>query len=177
MLDIPIGHQLDTLTYILGDFVSVSATATTHYQTATVVDSDGKPTGKTVPVTAPDQIAFTGLLKSGAICSVIWRGGLPSTKGRKQFIWEIDGEDGSIRLENDVKGGTFMSIRDPELYINGDLIGVDSTAGLLGNIAEGWSEFAKGDGGNYPTFEDALRNHRLLDAIERSAKEGRTIVL
>jgi predicted dehydrogenase len=177
MLKIAIGHQLDALTYILGDFVSVSATATTHYQTATIIDSDSKPTGKTVPVTAPDHIAFTGLLKSGAICSIIWRGGLPSTKGRKQFIWEIDGEDGSIRLENDGQGGTFIGIRDPELYINGDLIGVDSTAGLIGNIAEGWSQFAKGGDGNYPTLEDALRNHRLLDAIERSETEGRTIVL
>ncbi|KAF8965730.1 hypothetical protein BDZ97DRAFT_753723 [Flammula alnicola] len=76
-------HQLDPFTFILGDFATVSATATTLYLTATVVDADGKPTGETLPATTPDQCSIHGLLKSGALATVIWRTGYPTTQGRR----------------------------------------------------------------------------------------------
>jgi predicted dehydrogenase len=101
MLHVGIGNQLDSLTYVLGEFSSVSATATIAYPTVTVIDGSGKPTGDIVSPTAADHVAFTGKLKSGAIASVTWRSGYSSTKGREQFVWIIDGDDGSISLEND----------------------------------------------------------------------------
>jgi len=101
MLDIAVGHQLDTVTYLLGEFSSVCATTIISYPTATVLDDTGKPTGDTIISTSYDHIAFSGTLKSGAVASVTWRSGYPSTKGRKQFVWIIDGDDGSITLEND----------------------------------------------------------------------------
>ena len=101
MLDITVGHQLDVFTHILGDFSSVSAMGTIAYPEVSLIDGNGKPTGKTAKATAFDQIAFSGVLKSGAMISFIQRGGYPSTKGRKQLIWIIDGENGSITIEND----------------------------------------------------------------------------
>lgn len=177
MLSIAVGHQLDIVTYILGDFHTVSATATQIYPVATLVDKDGIPTGKTVNSTGSDHIAFTGLLKSGALSSIIWRSGYISTKGRRQLLWEIDGEKGSIRLESDITTGAFINIRDPALYVNGDLVDVQGAGGPAGNLTSAWVEFAKGTEGRYATIDDAVRNHRLLDAIERSAEEGRTITL
>jgi predicted dehydrogenase len=70
MLDIGIGHQLDVVTHLLGEFSSVSATTTTAYPIATVLDTSGKPTGNTVTSTVSDHIAFSGELKSGAVASV-----------------------------------------------------------------------------------------------------------
>jgi predicted dehydrogenase len=175
MLDIAIGHQMDVFTHVLGDFASVSATTAIQYQTATLFDAEYKPTGKTVPISAPNQVAFTGLLKSGAVSSNIWRGGLPSTQGRKHFLWEIDGEEGSIRLEGDQVASAFVNVRDPVLYLNGELVEVENTSGPADNLAAAWAAFAKG--GDYATMEDAVRNHRLLDAITRSAEEGKTISL
>jgi len=177
VLEIAVGHQLGMVTYLLGDFASVSATAAIHYPTATIIDSEHKPTGKTVTASAPDQIAFTGMFKSGAVSSMSWRGGLKSTPGRKQFIWEIDGEEGSIRLESDSVGAAFMHIRDPDVYLNGELVEVQKAPGPADILAAAWMEYAKGDQGNYTTIEDAVRIHRVLDAINRSAKEGKTIQL
>lgn len=177
MMSIGMGHQLDTITYLLGDFRSVSATTALHYPVATLLDSERKATNQTITATAPDQVAFTGLLKSGAISTVVWRGGIPSTKGRRQFLWEIDGEDGSIRMESDAMGAAFINIRDPKLYLNGELVNVQHTNGPGDNLAAAWAEFAKGDEGTYPTMDDAVKNHCLLDAITRSAREGRVIKL
>jgi len=174
MLEIAIGHQLSVVTYLLGDFASISATAAIHYPTPTLLDKDRKPTGKTATATAPDQIAFTGLFKSGAVSSMHWRGGLKSTPGRKKFIWEIDGEEGSIRLEGD---SAFLNISDPNVYLDGELVEVQKATGPADILASAWTEYAKGGKGNYTSMEDAVKLHRVLDAVKRSAKEGKTIQL
>ncbi|KAF7980786.1 hypothetical protein HWV62_36853 [Athelia sp. TMB] len=175
LLSIGVGHLFDTFTYLLGDLATVSATTTQHYTSATVVDDDNKPTGKTVNPDAPDQIAFTGLFKSGAISSTIFRAGLPSSKGRKQFLWEIDGEDGSIRLESDAIGSSFINISNPSLYLNGELVDVPQASGPSDNITSAWEAFAQGEG--YATLEDAVRIHQILDAVTESAQEGRAVHL
>lgn len=177
MLSIAIGHQMDAFTYLLGDFSSVSATATTLYKTGALVDASGNITDKTVAVTGWDQVAFTGLLKSGGVSSVTWRSGLSSTKGRKQFIWEIDGEEGSIRLEDEAPGSAFIQIRDPKLYLDGELVKVQNATSPANILTTAWAEYAKGEKGTYATIEDAVKNHRLLDAIIRSVNEGKTIKL
>jgi len=177
LLDIAAGHQLDILTYILGGFSSVSATSATIYPTATIHDSAGNPTGETVQVTTSDHVSFTGLLESGAVASATWHSGYPSTPGRKQFLWVIDGEEGSIKLESDAPSGAFISIRDPDLYLNGELVQLESKGGLIENVKVGWEEFAKGGEGRYATIEDAVRNKQLLKAIDKSAKEGKRVTL
>jgi predicted dehydrogenase len=174
LLEIAAGHQLSVVTYLLGDFASVSATAALHYPTATLVDKERKSTGKTITVSSPDQIAFTGLFKSGAVCSMSFRGGLKSTPGRKQLLWEIDGEEGSIRVEGE---SAFMNVREPQAFLNGELVEVENPAGMVDILASAWVEYAKGEKGNYTTMEDAVRLHRLIDAIKRSAKEGKRIQL
>ena len=175
LLTIGVGHLFDTLTHLLGDLETVSATTTQHYTSATVVDDDNKPTGKTVNPDAPDQIAFTGLLKSGAISSTIFRAGLPSSKGRKQFLWEIDGEDGSIRLESDEIGSSFINVQNPNLYLNGELVDIPQVSGPSDNITSAWEAFAQGEG--YATLEDAVRIHQILDAVTKSAQEGKVVHL
>jgi predicted dehydrogenase len=101
MLEIGMGHQLDIVTHLLGEFSSVSATTAIAYPTVTLVDASGKPTGNTVTSTVSDHIAFSGELKSGAVASVTWRSGYSLSKGRKQLLWIIDGDDGSITMEDD----------------------------------------------------------------------------
>jgi predicted dehydrogenase len=177
MLHIVIGHQISIVTYLLGDLASVSATAATHYPTATLITRERKLTSKTIPVGAPDQIAFTGLFKSGAVSSISWRGGIKSTPGRRQYIWEIDGEEGSIRLEGDRISAALIHVHPPKLYLNGELVEVRATTGMADNLSTAWAEYAKGDKGDYATMEDAVKVHRTLDAIDRSAKEGKTIHL
>ncbi|KAK7462950.1 hypothetical protein VKT23_007531 [Stygiomarasmius scandens] len=183
MLDLSVGQQLNSMTYILGDFISVYSTTTTLYPTSTLVSQDGAPTGETITNKSPDHIAFSGILSSGALISVVWRGGYKSTPGRQQLIWEIDGEEGSIKLTNDQVSGSAFHVKDPRLYLNGELVeleregGPDPTGGMLGNAGAAWQEFAEGDNGKYPTIEDAVKVHRLLDAIRLSAETGKRVEL
>jgi len=175
MLDIGIGHLFDTVTYLLGNLVSVSATSANHYPTVTVLDKENKPTERTLKSSAPNQIAFTGLFKSGAVSSAIFRAGLPASKGRRQFLWEIDGEEGSIRLEGDELASPMVQIIDPKVYLNGELVEFEPTAGPATNLTSAWEAFAKGEG--YPDLDDALKNRHLLEGIAKSAQEGRVVNL
>ncbi|KAG7443996.1 NAD-binding Rossmann fold oxidoreductase [Guyanagaster necrorhizus] len=175
MLDIAIGHHLDILTYIFGDLSYLSASAAILYPTAEVVDVEGNVL-ETAANTAADHISFIGAFKSGVLVSEVWRGGVAATQGRQQLLWEIDGEEGSIRLTDDQMSSAFVNIRDPKLYLNGELVEVES-AGLMGNLAAGWAEFAKGKEGTHATIDDALKIHQVIDAIALSAKEGRKVTL
>ncbi|KAF8486713.1 hypothetical protein JB92DRAFT_2759392, partial [Gautieria morchelliformis] len=171
LLRVVVGHFLDYFTFVLGDFASIAATTVTQYPTATLVDSDYKPVGKTVPVTVADHIAFTGMLAM----TVAWRCGYEESPGRRYMAWEIDGEDGVIRIENDTPRGAFVTSVEPKMYLNGELVSIEGDD-MPNNSGKAWFEFAKGVNGTYPTYEDAVRIHRHIDAILRSA-EGERISL
>ncbi|GJE92404.1 Gfo/Idh/MocA family oxidoreductase [Phanerochaete sordida] len=176
-LDIALGHFLAGFIPLLGDFTSVSATLATLYPEAALVDGAGKPTGATVARTAEDQIAFTGTLASGAVVSFHFRGGLAAAKpGRVPFEWLIDGEDGTVRVEGP---SSFYHIQHPtSVTVCGEpwappVKPVDFT----GNLAAAWAAIADGEEGAYATFDDAVRVHRVIDAVRRSAREGRRVVI
>ena len=163
------------MTFILGDFSTVNATATTIYPTATVVRADGKPTGQTLAATIADHYAISGVLKSGALASITWRTGYKNTPGRKHLFWEIDGEEGSIRVESD--NLVFMNVANPTVYLNGEKVEIAGVeTGVLGILGAAWDAYADGDQ-PYATIDDAVKNHRILDAVKRSLQEGKTITL
>ncbi|KAF9567152.1 NAD-binding Rossmann fold oxidoreductase [Agrocybe pediades] len=177
-LRIAIGHQLDQLTHVLGDFVSVSATDALFYPVGTVVDADGKPTGKTVQTDVPEHYSITGFLESGILVNAFWRGGYASGEGtgRRQYVWEIDGEEGTVRFESNATMGALPAMFEPDLYLNGKKVEFATPGNVVENISVAWKEFADGKG-NYATIEDAVKHGELLDAIDRSAQEGRRIDL
>ncbi|PPQ78258.1 hypothetical protein CVT25_011717 [Psilocybe cyanescens] len=176
LLSIGIAHHLDTLTNVLGDFVSVTATNATFYPTITILDNDGKPTGRTAPSQYPDHYAITGFLRSGVLANILWRSGYVSNEGRRQYIWEIEGEEGSIRLQSNELLGAFPGIAESELYLNGKKVEFETAGNTVESCRQAWKEFAERTE-SYATIEDAVKHHRLIDAIETSAKEGRRITL
>ena len=127
-MSIAVGHFLDTFTYLLGDFALVSAHSRKTYHTVSVIDEHQQPTGKTIQVTVPDQVAINKVLKSDVVTSLNWHGGLPLMKGHKQFIWVIDGNKSSIQLESDDMGGSIIGMQDPKLYLNGKLVAVENSS-------------------------------------------------
>ncbi|KAF8884974.1 hypothetical protein BD779DRAFT_1534750 [Infundibulicybe gibba] len=159
---------MDCVQHVLGDFASISASTSIMYPTITIVGAEGSLTGKTLQAETPDHIVCAATLESGALASMIWR--------RRRFLWEIDGEKGCIRLEGDELTSSILSISNPNIYLNGELMNVPGTAeGPMRGLTSAWTEFAKGDAGRYPTLDDAVKLRRLLDVISRSAKEGRRI--
>ncbi|KII85247.1 hypothetical protein PLICRDRAFT_178983 [Plicaturopsis crispa FD-325 SS-3] len=171
LLTIPTAHTLDAVTFVLGEFTSLSATAVTRHPTITVVDS-----GRTIPQTTADHVAVQGILTSGALASVHFRGGGGFTgggfakKGSEDFFWEIEGERGVLVLKG--PSGHIQMV-EPVLYHNGEKVDVGAYDPLAPTRRE-YEEFAKGPGGEYVDFAHAVKRHAMIDAIERSVKEGKT---
>ena len=189
MLSIRIGHFLTVLTHVLGDFASVSATGLVQIPTVSIVDSEGKPTGETLHKTSYDQVALTGVLEQkdgapGTFVNVQCRGLLPivgeHARGRRLLKWIIDGEFGTIEVQN--KGESdwdaFIATHEKRVLLNGEEVHWEpSEEDRLDNTGRAWLEFAKGDKGKYWGIDDAVRIDRVLDAALTSIQEGRRIDL
>ena len=46
---------------------------------------------------------------------------------------------------------------------------------MVRTVTAAWAEFTKEETGNYPTLDDAVKLHRLLEDIKRSEIEGRRV--
>ena len=116
---------------------------------------------------------MSGVLASGATVTFHLRGGLSKDKsGRVPFEWLVDGTEGSVEVRSD---SLWISMQEPHtVRIKGEPWKPErlESAGLVGILESQWREFAKGDEGEYATFEDGYRVHKLVEAIRRSAREG-----
>lgn len=93
LLTIPFGHTVDALTMVLSDFASLSATTATR---RTQIRHTA--TGGWLPQSAEDQVAVSGVLESGAVASVHYRGG---TSRGTNLLCEINGTKGDLRVTGD----------------------------------------------------------------------------
>src|SRR5439155_26748266 len=83
VLTIAVGHSLDLLNHVLGEFAELSALSDLRRPLITIEE-----TGEQVVKTAADQIAVIGTLLSGATATVHIR---ESVAGGRGFWWEING--------------------------------------------------------------------------------------
>src|SRR2546429_4399133 len=65
LLTVPVGHSLDILNYVLGEFAELSAVSAVRRPLITIQE-----TGERIVKTAADQIAVIGTLTSGATASI-----------------------------------------------------------------------------------------------------------
>src|SRR3954462_11574574 len=93
LLTIAVGHSLDILNHVLGEFADLSAVSDLRRPRITVEE-----TGERIVKTAADQIAVIGTLTSGATASVHVR---EAVAGGTGFLWEINGTDGTLRITAD----------------------------------------------------------------------------
>src|SRR2546430_12207359 len=92
-LTIAVGHSLDTLNYVLGEFADLSALSALRRPIMTIEE-----TGEQIVKTAADQIALIGTLTSGVTASIHIR---EAVAGGVGFLWEINGTDGTLRITAD----------------------------------------------------------------------------
>jgi predicted dehydrogenase len=173
-LSISAGHALDAFCWCVGSFVEVSANVETL---APEWQLEG---GGTVAVTAPDYVALTGKLAGGGAASVTvasapWHG--------SGFRMEVYGSEGTLvasasgqaqatgwRLQGARQDD--KELRDLEVPKELRWTPDEVPSGTPINVAQMMRRFAEGirTGSDVqPTFAEALANHRLLDAIERSS--------
>ncbi|MFL6163510.1 MAG: Gfo/Idh/MocA family protein [Jatrophihabitantaceae bacterium] len=184
LLTIAVGHSLDTLNHVLGEFVDLSAVSGLRRPLITIEE-----TGEQIAKTAADQIAVIGTLISGATASVHVR---EAVAGGAGLFWEINGTDGTLRITADapfpgifpltVAGARgrdeFAELAVPAALTESwpALTGLQGTPAF--NVGRVYAAFAADtDNGTHtvPDFADAARRHELIAAIERSAASGERI--
>ncbi len=173
-LSVSVGHALDAMTFVLGDVDSVTATLGVGHREIEVLNSTP------IQSTTPDQVALTAALQTGAVASIFYRGGL-SRAG--DLRWEINGTDGDVLVTSPAPNG---NIQATELMLAGGR-GADAHVepvvtpgrhsgteplGAARNVAALYAAFA-GDLSQgttvAPSFDDAVRLHRLIDRIASGA--------
>jgi predicted dehydrogenase len=184
VLTIAVGHCLDTLNYVLGEFAELSAVSDLRRPLITVDE-----TREQVVKTAADQVALIGTLRSGATASVHVR---ESVAGGTGFLWEINGTDGTLRITADAAypeiypltvRGAHGRNEPTELAVPAAL--TQKWPALTGlerspayNVGRAYAGFAADiDNGTHtvPDFADALARHEVLAAIENSAALGKRV--
>src|SRR5437868_2794685 len=93
LLTIALGHSLDTLNYVLGEFADLWAVSDVRRP---LISIEG--TGQQIVKTVADQIALIGRRTSGATASVHVR---EAVAGGTGFLWEINGTDGTLKITAD----------------------------------------------------------------------------
>src|SRR2546423_5300346 len=183
-LTVAVGHSLDTLNHVLGEFAELSAVSAVRRPLMTIEET-GEPTVKT----AEDQIALIGTLTSGVTASIHMRDAVAGGVG---FLWEINGTDGTLRITADgpypgifplTVAGAKGQEQLAELAVPAalteswpELASLNGTPGY--NVGRAYAAFAADfDNGTHtvPDFADAVRRHEVIDAIERSAASGERV--
>src|SRR5437868_3897808 len=184
VLTIAVGHSLDVLNHVLGEFADLSAVSDLLRPLITIEE-----TGEQIAKTAPDQIAVIGTLTSGAIASVHVR---EAVAGGTGFLWEINGTDGTLRITADAAypeiypltvAGAHGRNEPAELAVPTALTQKWPTLTSLDgapafNVGRAYAAFAadiRNGTHSVPDFADAARRHEIIAAIERAAASGERV--
>ena len=184
LLTVAVGHSLDTLNHVLGEFADLSAVSAIRRPLITA-----EQTREQIVKTAADQIAVVGTLTSGATASVHVR---EAVAGGIGFLWEINGTDGTLRITADAAlpeiypltvagargGGEPAELAIPVALTQKwpALTSLEGTPAY--NVGRAYATFAGDiDNGTHtvPDFAEAVRRHELIAAIERSAASGERV--
>jgi predicted dehydrogenase len=184
VLTVAVGHCLDTLNYVLGEFVGLSAVSDLRRPFITIEE-----TGEQIVKTAPDQIAVIGTLTSGATVSFHVR---EAVAGGTGFLWEINGSDGTLRITADAaypeiypltvtgaRGGKEPAELATPAALTRKWPALTSLEGTPAyNVGRAYAAFAldiESGAHTVPDFADAVRRHEVIAAIERSAASGERV--
>jgi predicted dehydrogenase len=180
-LTIAAGHAIDALCFVLGEFTDVSARLATRIPTWHNPD-----TGEDFAVDSPDCISVSGRLEGGA--EVAFQvATVPFNPSGTRF--EIFGRTGTLVITggstnagpNQLRGSRgkepLAEMTTPERFT---LVPAEVPPGPARNVAQAYVRLADSiaSGRPYePGFAHAVRRHKLLEAIERSSAEGRSVRL
>jgi predicted dehydrogenase len=183
-LTIAVGHSLDLLNHVLGEFVDLSAVSDLRRPLITIEE-----TGEQIVKTAPDQIAVIGTLMSGATATIHVR---EAVAGGTGFLWEINGTDATLRIIADEAQPQIVPLTVWGARGRDELAPLAVPAALTQrwpeltslegapayNVGRAYAAFAadieKGTH-SVPDFNDAVRRHEVIAAIERSAASGERV--
>lgn len=150
----------------------MNATSAIIHPDVKVVGVEGKES-EIVPRKNADSVSITGVLESAATTSATVNVTTPATPDG--LYWIISGEKASLKLEGP---SGFVALRAPTLFqytpgedAKWEEVEVPKSAhfGGVGNV---YQAFAEGNTTGLVDFEEALKRHKMLDAIVRSSETG-----
>ncbi len=177
-LSIATGHAIDVLCFCVGEFKEVLSYVTTQVP----VWETSEP-GKTVDVTAPDNVLVSGVLTNGAVASVHvatvpWHGTgwRMEVYGREATLVALSSQMVQY-AQIQLLGGKGKDGALEELSVPDRLTWIPDEVpqGPPFNVAQLYRSLSKAirEGkGAQPDFDLAVRRHRLLDAIQRASDQG-----
>jgi predicted dehydrogenase len=188
-------HIIDLGRYLVGEFQEVCGIVNTFIPERPLAESLAKGQRKMGKVTAPDSAMFLGRMEGGVLAN------LEATRyatGRKNKIEiEINGGKGSLYFDfEDMNKLKFYNADDPADRRGFREILVTERDGIQPYVGNWWPP---GHGIGYehtfihavadfvnacvegksvqPTFEDGLKNQRVLTAVEESSQKGKWVKL
>ena len=176
------GHGIEAMCTVLGELAEVSARLATRIKTWRHSE-----TGENVSVDSPDVINVAGRMQNGAEVSV-QIASVPFGGGHSRL--DIYGRAGAMTL---AAGGALSvgpnrllatrgreAATELEVPSRFKLVPAGTPAGSPSNVAQTYKRFVDtmGNARDFdPDFDLAVTRHRLIDAIERSSAEARTVRL
>lgn len=169
---VPLMHAIDALIQVLGDLEQLTASSAIRRPTIRLLDQPSM-----LQNGSPDHIALSGRLRSGAVVSILYRGG---TSRAGNLRWEINGTAGDLVLTS--SNGN-IQVADLEVRVGrkdsedmSEILTAGETGALSGNVARLYEAIARdyrNGTRSVPDFAVALERHRLLANIEAHAEEAR----
>jgi predicted dehydrogenase len=171
---------LDSFIHVLGDFTDIKAHLHNNFPTVPVLDMEGQVVNPAHPRSSPDHIFVQGTLENGCLASIAYRKSKAAVDG-VGYRWYITGTDGEIEVRlseghwqfNQVKKSLRLKVGTEETqeieFLAKDDYAEANVKAPGTNTARQYQGFAKGDTEACATFESALKTHRLLDKILKSA--------
>ena len=182
LLTIVAGHSLHYLSHLFGHLTEVSASVSTQVPRWHLAD-----TGETIDVDAPDNVAVIGTLPGGGRLSFhmasvpfngsSWRMTVYGTKGILVATTEVLPQISPITLEGARGDEPLAPLPMPGHLRRASAALLDGPAG---NVARAYARIGQAihDGKGFePGFDDALRLHELLDALQHSSEVERAVKL
>jgi len=180
-LTITAGHAIDALCFVLGELEDISARLAT-----TIGEWHNSDTGATLTVDAPDWVSLCGGLERGGEVSFLVAT-VPSSPDGNRF--EIYGSAGTLTITGGTPSGgpnnlagargkePLAAMEVPERFT---VVPQGTPAGAPRNVAQAYTRLAAAihaDRPFEPDFAHAVKRHRLIEAVEQSAAEGRSVRL
>ncbi|MFM9329075.1 Gfo/Idh/MocA family protein [Paenibacillus mesotrionivorans] len=177
-LTIGAAHVLDSIEFMVTPFTEVSALLATQYPEVNVLE-----TGTTVRANAPDHVLVSGKLAQDALVSAQF-----VNAGSPGFTLRIIGTAGELVVTP--RDGLMFQMDRLNLclirpYVESEMLETpksyasksmgDIPPGPEHNVAHLYALFAErlaGGEGEYPCFKQAVRVHRLMDAIRKASALG-----
>ncbi|EAU36816.1 predicted protein [Aspergillus terreus NIH2624] len=175
VMSIHVGHSLESIITVLGQFKSYKSSSTITRPELDIVDHQAGDTivQRAVLNTVPDNVLLYGAVgPSNAPVTVKLYAG-KEFPGSPRLDWQIQGTKGWLRLTSPV---LFLNVGDPgaklEIFrsdtsevqqVKADSDEWDSFPIAVQNIARLYEAYRVGDW--YPTFDWAIKRHEMIDTM------------